>query len=180
MVTPALISPPRPASASERRPLHTIQFEGDEVLSSGEVLKYLRLAAYYRGPLAGIRKHLTLCKDEHCARPHCRSSRRVIDHFKRCTDPACSVCAPTHRARRQGKLLISLRNAARGRGNDEDTALWQHLQEGCNAGAHCRWPRCAESKGVLAHIQYCTDALCPVCLPIMPISTTDSSTSESR
>ncbi len=24
----------------------------------------------------------------------------------------------------------------------------KHLQEGCNAGAHCRWPRCVESKEV--------------------------------
>ena len=177
MVTPALISPPRPTSAKKQPPPlplqhHVISFEGDEVLPPGELLKYVRLAASSRGPLAGLCEHLVLCKDPHCAHPHCRSSRRVIHHFKRCTDHTCSVCAPTRQARRKGHLLLSLHNAARGRGNNEYTELWRHLKGGCNEGAQCRWPRCVEAKDVLDHVQSCTDALCPVCLPSLRMMNT--------
>jgi len=163
MVTPALVSPTRPTS-TEKQPHRFIRVQGDEEIPPSELLKYVRLAAYSRGPLAGLCEHLISCKDPHCTHPHCRSSHRIIHHFKRCTDQTCSVCAPTRQARRKGHLLLSLHNAARGRGNNEDTELWRHLNGECNEGAQCRWPRCAESKDVLDHVQSCTDALCPVCL----------------
>jgi len=47
-------------------------------------------------PLCGVAgalwRHVLLCRDEDCARPHCRSTLGLLRHHRACSSPACIVC----------------------------------------------------------------------------------------
>ena len=43
-------------------------------------------------------KHIAECKNQECPIPHCVSSRYVLSHYHKCTEPSCDVCKPVRDA----------------------------------------------------------------------------------
>jgi TAZ zinc finger len=52
-------------------------------------------------------KHMEACKDKHWKVTHCRSSRWILKHYRKCVDVNCSVCGPVRTAVRNSKHAAS-------------------------------------------------------------------------